>query len=269
MLELVQASLSYRGRAVVHPLDLTVDPGTLSVIVGPNGAGKSSLLKLMTGEAEPNSGEVRLGGEPLARFSPERLARRRAVLPQSSALAFPFTVAEVVRFGLEAGGHRRDPAAIRAALARVDLADFGGRFYGELSGGEQQRVHLARVLCQIGAPVHGGQARLLFLDEPVSSLDIRHQLAVLRIARDFAEGGGAVVAVLHDLNLAAGFADRLIAMAGGRVVTEGPPAAILTDALVEQVFGVRLRVGATPCPPQPFVLPQMAAPLSRTSQWTL
>ncbi|WP_062111497.1 heme ABC transporter ATP-binding protein [Aureimonas sp. AU40] len=267
MLDLLQASLSYRGREVVRPLSLRVEPGAFTVIVGPNGAGKSSLLKLMTGELPPAGGEVRLDGQPLGRFSPEELARRRAVLPQSASLAFPFTVAEVVRFGLEAGGRAREPGAIRAALARVDLADFAGRFYNELSGGEQQRVHLARVLCQIGAPIHAGTARLLFLDEPVSSLDIRHQLAVLGLAREFAAAGGAVVAVLHDLNLASGFADRLIAMENGRVAADGPPAAVLTDALVEEVFRIRLAVGATPFPPQPFVLPQTAAPLSRTSAW--
>ncbi|WP_427025741.1 heme ABC transporter ATP-binding protein [Aureimonas ureilytica] len=267
MLDLQDVSLQYRGRLVLSPLSLTIRAGEFTVVIGPNGAGKSSLLKLMTGELEPASGSVRLDGQNLARIPPERLARRRAVLPQGSSLAFPFTVAEVVSFGLEAAGRARDPAAIRGALARVDLASFGARFYGELSGGEQQRVHLARVLCQIGAPVRHGKPALLFLDEPVSSLDIRHQLAVLGLARDFARGGGAVVAVLHDLNLAAGYADRLIALSLGQIAADGPPAAILTDALVEEVFGVRLPVGATPFPPQPFVLPQTAAPLSRTSEW--
>ncbi|KTR05692.1 iron ABC transporter [Aureimonas ureilytica] len=267
MLTLSSASLAYHGRTVVHPLDLAIEPGMVTIVIGPNGAGKSSLLKLMTGEVEPSGGDVRLDGQPFSRWTPERLARRRAVLPQSSSLAFPFTVTEVVRFGLEAGGRAREPAAIQIALARVDLAGFAGRLYEELSGGEQQRVHLARVLCQIGAPVAEGHARLLFLDEPVSSLDIRHQLGVLQIARDFAEGGGAVVAVLHDLNLAAGFADRLVAMAGGRVAADGPPAEVLTDRLVEEVFGVRLPVGATPFPPQPFVLPQTAAQI-RNAPWT-
>jgi len=267
MLALSSASLVYRAHTVVHPLDLKIEPGTFTVVIGPNGAGKSSLLKLMTGEAEPSQGSVRLDGQPLSRWTPERLARRRAVLPQSSSLAFPFTVAEVVRFGLEAGGRARDPAASQTALARVDLIGFAGRLYEELSGGEQQRVHLARVLCQIGAPLEEGQARLLFLDEPVSSLDIRHQLGVLEIARDFARGGGAAVAVLHDLNLAAGFADRLVAMAGGRVTADGAPAEVLTDRLVEEVFRVRLPVGATPFPPQPFVLPQTAAQI-RSPSWT-
>lgn len=260
MIEVRNASLAYRGRPVLPALSLEIAASALTVIVGPNGAGKSTLLKLMTGEVEPDEGAVLLGGEDIRRLSPATLARRRAVLPQSSSLAFPFTVAEVVRFGLEAGGRASDGRAILSALERVDLADFSGRFYQELSGGEQQRVHLARVLCQIGAPVHAGRPRFLFLDEPVSSLDIRHQLGVLQIARDFARAGGGVVAVLHDLNLASAFADRMIALKGGRIVAEGLPQRVVTTDLMSAVFGVRLPVGTVPAD-APFVLPQSAASL--------
>ncbi|WP_182086473.1 heme ABC transporter ATP-binding protein [Aureimonas sp. ME7] len=259
MIELVEAGFGYPHRPVIEAVSLGVEPGALTVIVGPNGAGKSTLLKLMTGEMRPERGTVRWAGEDLHTLHPAILARRRAVLPQGSGLAFPFTVAEVVRLGLEAGGRAREGGAIGAALAEVDLAGFSARLYGELSGGEQQRVHLARVLCQIGEPVSpDGSARFLFLDEPVSSLDIRHQLGVLRIARRFAGGGGGVVAVLHDLNLAAGFADRMIAVAGGRIAADGPPGRVMRDETIRRVFGVSLRVGVVPPPSVPFVLPQTA-----------
>ncbi|MBB4000611.1 heme ABC transporter ATP-binding protein [Aureimonas pseudogalii] len=259
MIRLDDAVLAYRGRIALHPTALAFAAGELTVIAGPNGAGKSTLLKLATGEIAPSSGRVWLDGADMARLSPAAIARRRAVLPQSSALSFPFTVAEVVRLGLDAGGRGGDAAAVSQALARVELLGFGARVYGELSGGEQQRVHLARVLCQAGTPITGEPACFLFLDEPISSLDIRHQIAVLRIAREFARAGGGVVAVLHDLNLAAGFADRLVVLAQGAVVADGPPASVLTDALVASVFRLDLRVGALPPAHIPFILPQTAA----------
>ncbi|RIX98183.1 heme ABC transporter ATP-binding protein [Aureimonas flava] len=259
MITLEDAAVGYRARTALHPTSLAIASGTFTVVVGPNGAGKSTLLKVMTGEIAPQTGRVRLDAEPLGAVPPRALARRRAVLPQSSALAFPFTVAEIVRLGLEAGGRADGRDAIVAALARVDLAGFSGRTYQELSGGEQQRVHLARVLCQIGEPVENGQPHFLFLDEPISSLDIRHQIAVLRIAREFADQGGGVLAVLHDLNLAAGFADRILVLADGRVIGDGSPAEVLTDALIERAFGLPLRVGALPAAGIPFILPQTAA----------
>ncbi|WP_279479376.1 heme ABC transporter ATP-binding protein [Aureimonas sp. SK2] len=259
MIEARDLCRRHGGRPVLTGVTLTVRPGEFTVLLGPNGAGKSTLLTLLTGETAPDHGRVTLDGRALSDLSPAALARRRAVLPQASELAFPFTVGEVVGLGLEAGGHRVRPEAVRAALARVELSGFAGRLYGELSGGEQQRVHLARVLAQTGGPVGEGGPRFLFLDEPVSSLDIRHQIAVLEIARDFARGGGGVLAVLHDLNLAAGFADRLVVLSGGRIAGEGRPSAVLDDALIESVFGLRLRVGALPPPGMPFLLPQTAA----------
>ncbi|MFD2237465.1 heme ABC transporter ATP-binding protein [Aureimonas populi] len=260
MILLDDASVSYRGHAALEPTRLAIAAGTLTVIVGPNGAGKSTLLRVMTGELAPTSGRVLIDGMDIARMPAAALARRRAVLPQSSALSFPFTVAEVVRIGFEASGRSSQASDILAALARVDLAGYSDRFYGELSGGEQQRVHLARVLCQIGEPMRGGEPRFLFLDEPVSSLDIRHQIAVLSIARDFAARGGGVVAVLHDLNLAAGFADRMIVLSQGGVLADGAPREIVTDDLIAGAFRLRLPVGALPPAGMPFILPQCAVP---------
>lgn len=258
MFELRDVWVSYGSRAILRGVSASIEPGRLTVLAGPNGAGKSTLLKVLTGEAKPHAGEAFLDGQPVSLMRPAALAGRRAVLPQSSALAFPFTVLEVVRLGLEARAGvspaTRASAPV-AALERVDLAGFGGRHYQQLSGGEQQRVHLARVLCQIGPPVVDGVARFLFLDEPTSSLDIRHQIATLEIARDFARAGGGVFAILHDLNLAAAFADRLIVLNHGEIRADGHPREVLTDALVEDVFGVPLYVGRPPPDGAPYVLP--------------
>src|SRR5690606_14724994 len=142
------------------------------------------------------------------------------------------------------------------ALARVDLEGFAGRFYQELSGGEQQRVQLARVLCQVWAPVLEGRPRYLFLDEPVSSLDIKHQLVIMRIARDFAVRGGGVIAQLHDLKLPAMLAGHVLLRSKVKAAADGSGGEVLRDDLMEDVFDCRLRVGALPHGNVPFVLPQ-------------
>jgi iron complex transport system ATP-binding protein len=185
------------------------------------------------------------------------------VLPQASTLPFPFTVREVVRLGLTAGRPGTPLAMLERlpdmALAAVDLTGFGARYYGQLSGGEQQRVQLARVLSQVWIPVLDGVPRYLFLDEPVSSLDIKHQLMIMDVARRYADAGGGVIAVLHDLNLAAMYADAILALRDGRVAGFGTPKQVLTNPVIDAVFDCPLRVGATPAAGTPFVLPQSAA----------
>lgn len=261
MYELRDVGVERGGRPILADVSTAIRPGRFTIVLGPNGAGKSTLLKVATGELKPDRGLALFEGMPLSAIPPRAQAERRAVLPQSARLAFPFTVFEVVRLGLDCRGgislamRRQAPLA---ALERVDLPGFGPRRYEALSGGEQQRVHLARVLCQIGEPVSDGTPRYLFLDEPTSSLDIKHQIGTLEIARRFAQAGGGVLAILHDLNLAAAFADHLIVMRRGRLVAEGPPQEVLTDALVEDVFELPLRVRATPAGDTPFVLPQSA-----------
>ncbi|MBB5753095.1 heme ABC transporter ATP-binding protein [Prosthecomicrobium pneumaticum] len=259
MIEVQSLTIRIRGRTLLDRVTTAAAPGEVTVVVGPNGAGKSTLLKAICGDLAPASGAVRLDGTPIAAMRAAELAARRAVLPQSSALAFPFTVYEVVRLGLRAGGRlggSEERALVAEALARVDLAGFGGRFFQELSGGEQQRVHLARVLAQVREPVVDGRPRWLLLDEPTSSLDLRHQLSTLDVARDFAAAGGGVIAVLHDLNLAALYADRLVVVHRGTIAADGPPAAVITDEMMARVFGVRIRVGAPPPAGTAFVLPQ-------------
>jgi iron complex transport system ATP-binding protein len=204
------ASVIRDGRALVADVDLALRPGVFTVVIGPNGAGKSTLLKALSGEIPPDRGQVFCHERPLARLSAVELAADRAVLPQSTTLSFPFTALEVVRMGAIANGSLDPTRAARAALVRVGLEGFEARPCRALSGGEQQRVQFARALAQVPLPVEHGRARALFLDEPTSSLDIGHQIGVLEIARDFARRGGAVLAILHDLNLAAEFADHLV-----------------------------------------------------------
>ena len=190
-----------------------------------------------------------------------QLAEMRGVLPQASAISFPFTVREIVRMGLTTGRNRHPEQADRIAaeaLASVDLSGFDGRFYQELSGGEQQRVQLARVLCQISEPVSDGKPCWLLLDEPVSSLDISHQLTIMTLARDFCERGGGVIAVMHDLNLTALFADQMVLLRNGRLQAAGPVADVLTDRHLQDVFGCALRVNRVPLDGIPFVLAHSA-----------
>lgn len=245
-MSLIAREISVRlGRTpVLQGVSVRARAGEVTAIVGPNGSGKTTLMRCLTGELA-YTGCITLGGTDIAAMSPAALARRRGVLPQSAALAFPFTVAEVVRIGPEARGERAD-ALVPLALQAVDLAGFAGRLYQELSGGEQQRVQLARVLAQVWQPVDATGPRWLLLDEPVSSLDIAHQLTVMRLAADYARRGGGVVAVMHDLNLTALFAQRLILLGGGRVLHQGTPPEVLTDSLLSQAYGCRLRVNTVP-----------------------
>lgn len=247
------------GRPILHGIDFTAHAGEVTAIVGPNGSGKSTFLKALSGDLD-STGEIRIDGRDLHSMKPWQTAGLRAVLPQATSLSFPFTVREIVRLGLMGGRSGVAGGELEAlpdrALGTVDLAGFAGRHYQELSGGEQQRVQLARVLCQVWEPVLDGRPRFLFLDEPVSSLDIKHQLVIMDVARDYARRGGGIIAVLHDLNLTAMYADRMMMLNEGRVAAFGAPADLLTDALIETVFDCRLRVGVTPSDRMPFVLPQ-------------
>ncbi|MER9361996.1 heme ABC transporter ATP-binding protein [Mesorhizobium sp. M0500] len=259
MIEARDVSVAIGGKRIVANVDFEARPGEVAAIVGPNGSGKTTFLRALSGDLG-YSGEVTVSGRNLSAMKPVEAATVRAVLPQATTLSFPFTVREIVRLGLVGGRSGalpgEDQRLPERALARVDLDGFAGRFYQELSGGEQQRVQLARVLCQVWAPVLDGKPRYLFLDEPVSSLDIKHQLIIMDIARDFARRGGGVVAILHDLNLTAMYADRIFVMHRGRLAATGSPQQVLSDELIEKVFDCRLKVGVLPAANMPFVLPQ-------------
>ncbi|WP_226628727.1 heme ABC transporter ATP-binding protein [Alloyangia pacifica] len=256
MLDARDITVSYGRRRVLEGVHFRAAPGALTAIVGPNGSGKTTLLRAMTGDL-PYHGKISLGGDDLSTLPAWRLALRRAVLAQFTPLAFPFTVAEVIRLGQIQDGKAGAPDLTPRALARVGLSGYAGRRYQELSGGEQQRVQLARVLCQVWEPIAHGQPRWLFLDEPVSSLDIAHQLQVMQIARDFADAGGGVVAILHDLNLTAMFADSVALLAEGRLLEQAAPETLLRDELLSHAYGCTLRV-STPPARGVYVLPHTA-----------
>jgi len=248
-------NISFRigDRTILDRVSLALSPGAVTVLVGPNGAGKSTLLKVMAGSIRPAAGAITLDGRDIRAIGPRVLACRRSVLPQSVALAFPFTVAEVVRLGVPPKPATAPDALVRRALDAVGLVPEAERICTTLSGGEQQRAHLARALVQLWAGPDDGLSRTLMLDEPTASLDLAHQLLVLRLARAHAAAGGSVLAVLHDLNLAALAADRVVALDRSRIVAEGPPEAVITDRLLAETYGVGLRVNTTPA--RVFVLP--------------
>jgi len=261
MLEACHATYAVNGERLVHDIDLALRPGRVVAVVGPNGAGKSTLLRLLAGELVPTGGSVCIDGRDLKSVPPSELARRRAVVAQSTALSFPFTVLEVVLLGATVPGFARaEPLVLAIAdetLRTVGLTGFEQRLFTELSGGERQRVHIARALCQLatGKPRPGETASLL-LDEPTSSLDLSHQGAVLGEARRQACRGLAVLAILHDLNLAAAYADEIVLMSRGRIRASGGPAEVLRDDLLSEVYGCPVRTNATPAAGVPFVIPQ-------------
>jgi iron complex transport system ATP-binding protein len=238
-------------------VSFSAEPGEAIAIAGPNGAGKSTLLRVLSGDRTPDGGEVRLRGRPLAEFSSGALARRRAVLSQTTVIAFPFTVAEVVAMGMSDRNSRARAAAVDAALDDVGLTGFRDRIVTTLSGGEQHRAHLARVLAQLDSGEREHGPGLLLLDEPTASLDLHHQIDFVALARKRAAHGTTVIAVLHDLNLAATFADRILMLHRGRVAADGAPQFTITERLLAEVFGVSRTPGAPTEIGMPFVLPQM------------
>ncbi|WP_327151488.1 heme ABC transporter ATP-binding protein [Nocardia sp. NBC_01329] len=242
-------------RRVLDGVDFEVSAGEVVALVGPNGAGKSTLLAVLAGELEAGHGSVELDGRPLDRWTPIDMARRRAVLPQSHTVGFPFTAAEVIAMG-RAPWQRTPRAAgdheiIAAAMAATDSTHLAGRAFPSLSGGERARVALARVLAQ--------DTTTLLLDEPTAALDLGHQEAVLTLAAERAAAGAAVVVVLHDLASAAAYADRVAVLDAGRVAAAGPPREILTSELLSRVYRYPVEVLDHPGTGAQLVLPARRA----------
>jgi iron complex transport system ATP-binding protein len=228
--------VAYGTRAVLHGVELALDAGEVLAIVGPNGAGKTSLFRALSGVLAPSSGEILLRGRALSSLGRAGIARALAVVPQHVPSAPGFTVREVVAMGRaphqDAWLRERpqDVEAVERALARCDLGAFAAREFDLLSGGERKRVMVAQALAQ--------SADVLLLDEPSAFLDLRHAVALFGLAREEAARGAGVVAIVHDLSLAARFCHRVALLVDGRLVALGTPDDVLTEARLEAAFGV-------------------------------
>ncbi|WP_029430011.1 ABC transporter ATP-binding protein [Blastococcus sp. URHD0036] len=249
-----ELSLAYGERTVIEGLDLAVPAGRITAIVGANACGKSTLLRSMSRLLAPKGGSVLLDGRAVHRMPAKELARTLGLLPQSPIAPEGITVADLVgrgrhpHQGVFSRWSREDDAAVAAALEATQTTELADRAVDELSGGQRQRVWIAMALAQ--------QTDLLLLDEPTTFLDVAHQVEVLDLLTDLNRTRGTtIVMVLHDLNLAARYADSLVALAGGKVHAVGTPAEVLTEDCVRAVFGLDSRVIADPTSGAPLMLP--------------
>ena len=235
-----RVALRLGAAQVLKGVSVQLAGGTVTALVGPNGAGKSSLLRVLSGEIASRG--VCMDGRPLAEMGILDLARRRSVMTQTASMAFDFLVAEVLAMGWIGGGRELGAAALAEVARDCAVDHLLDRRFNTLSGGERQRVQFARCWLQIWRRSSGGAARYLLLDEPTSSLDLDHELLVLRRVRRVSAANVGVLVVLHDLNQAARFADQVVLLANGTIVAAGPPDAVLTNATLSRVYRTSVRV---------------------------
>jgi ABC-type cobalamin/Fe3+-siderophores transport system ATPase subunit len=254
MLEAKNITVTYGTRAAVTDVSLQVEPGRIVAIIGPNGAGKSTLLRTLNGSIAASRGEVCLDNKRLETYARRTLARQVAVVAQDAELRFPVTIMEFVLGGRYAWSSawgwetEQDVEVARGILRETELEGFEARLMNELSGGERQRAVLARALAT--------EARVLLLDEPTANLDLAHQATMLRLVRGRCDQRlGAAVVVTHDVNLAAGFSDRVMLLKKGRMLAFGSPDEVLTRELLKQVFDLDVLVDAHPISGAPRVTP--------------
>ena len=244
-------TLSRGGRVLLDAVSLEVRAGEVLALLGPNGAGKSTLLSLLSGDVTPDAGEVRFGDRKISDWTLGDLSRRRSVLLQDNQILFPFTVHQVVEMGR--APWRRTPredddnAAIAEAIEAADIAHLGNRRVPSLSGGERARAAFARVMA--------GRTGVLMLDEPTAALDLGHQESVLSLARDRARAGDAVLVVLHDLNLAAAYADRIALLRDGAIAACDTPQEVLTADIISDVYRTPVEIITHPVTGHGFVVP--------------
>ena len=256
-LETADLGFAYDGRRALDGIGLRAEPGEVVGLVGPNGSGKSTLIRILSGVLGGYSGSARIGNEEVRELKPVDLARQLAVVPQEPTFSFPFTALQIVLMGRHphlagiAFESARDVELAREALARCGAADLASRTIQELSSGERQRVVFAKALAQ--------QPRALLLDEPASFLDIRHQVALYDLVREQAqETGNTVLTVLHDLNLAAEYCDRIYLLRDGRIEASGPTADVLTYANLTRVFETEVYVDTNTLTGKLLVVPLSA-----------
>ena len=249
---LESAGLVLDGRAIVKSVSLEVYPGQVLALVGPNGAGKSSILSLLAGDTEATTGRAVLAEKDVTKYRPDEAARLRAVLLQANQVSFPFSVEEVVEMGRAPWARTpqiaEDDDAIEEALRLADVGHLSERVFTQLSGGERARVSLARVLAQ--------RTPLVLLDEPTAALDLKHQESVMETLRALADQGRAVVVVVHDLSVAAGYADRVAMVVDGKLEAIGSPSEVIIAERVSRVYGVDVDIEQVGNPPRPVVLPR-------------
>jgi iron complex transport system ATP-binding protein len=250
-LDVRAATVAVEGHEILSDVDLPLEPGKVTAVIGPNGAGKSTLLAVAAGHLRPTSGSVWLGDTEARRVHHAEAARRRAVMPQDSSVAFAFTVREIVEMGRTPWRKLKvdDEAAVEDALTLAGIRHLAERDITTLSGGERQRAALARVIAQ-ATPVASGS--VILLDEPTSAMDVAHTESALVLMRELASRGAAVGVVLHDLDAAASYADRLVLLEHGRVRSVGTPTEVCVPEVLSEVYGTdvevihaggRLRVG--------------------------
>ncbi len=239
MIELKQVGYRINGNWLVRDINITIENGMLWGLVGPNGAGKSTLLRLISGELLPTTGEIRLFDKPIHNYQPKELAHLRAYLQQKRDINFPFTSLEVALFGRHPhlNGTKEttnDVSIAKKALQQVEADIFEERLYPTLSGGEASRVDFARILTQVSS--------LFLLDEPTNHLDPKHQVQILNLCKTICEQGKMVITAIHDLNLAAMYADQLLLLKEGVSVACGPPELVLTLDLLSETYGIPFEV---------------------------
>jgi iron complex transport system ATP-binding protein len=246
MLNATNITFRVGNKPLISDISVTFEPARLHLLIGPNGAGKSTLIKVLARSLRPQTGSVEYDRGDVSKESEAELARRRAVLSQAIEVAFPLSVREVVmmgrypHFGSRPG--RTDEEIVNEVMEHFDVTEFSDRNYQTLSGGERQRVNFARVLAQLwqdGQPPAASGCRYLFLDEPLTFLDIGHQIQFMKKVREFAAAPDVVtVGVVHDLNLAARFADQIVLLDHGRVIAAGAATDVLTPHRIREVFRV-------------------------------
>ena len=264
ILEAQSVTFQVGGARLIDAIDLKVKAGEMVAIVGPNGAGKSTLIRALSGDIKPTGGLVRLKARDLRSYPPRELALHRAMLSQHVNVTFPFTVEEIVQMGAGEQSRAASQKLVEAALHEVGLANFRHRQLPTLSGGEQQRAHFARVLVQLacGEAMHG--PGLLLLDEPTSSLDLRHQIDLVETAKSRAKTGTAVVAILHALNPARRFAARMVRLPKGRLAVDGDRRRTITAETIRRIFEVDVEISQTG-DGVPYLLPQTMRPVAPPS----
>jgi len=255
VLQLHSVNAAPWGPALLQDISLQLSAGEILGIIGPNGAGKTSLLHLLTGDIVATGGELSLLGSKLSDWQGRSRAQVVAVLPQLSLLNFPYTVEEVVMLGRtpHSTGNREDRDILREVMQATDTEALRERIYTQLSGGEKQRVQLARVFAQIWRSP-ADQPRLLLLDEPTAALDLAHQQLIMETLKSLAKNACAIAMVAHDFNLLSAVADQITALCAGRQVATGSPKTVLTQSVFAKVFGVEVTITAHPETGRPLVV---------------